>query len=58
MEPSWAFSIARLNISRELDAYTSNLSIRSFAGALVPSLPSFTLEVSGMSVYFQGLLRA
>jgi len=58
MEPSWAFSISKLNISPKLDAYTTDLSNRSFAGALVPSLRSFTCEVSGMSVYFQGLLRA
>ena len=58
IELSWAFSISGLNFSPKLEAYTSNLSIRSFAGALVPNLQTFTHEVSELSVYFQGLLRA
>jgi len=54
----WVFSTGRLNISPKLDAYIACLSIRSFVGTLVPTFHDFTHEVLGLSVSFQGLLRA
>jgi hypothetical protein len=52
IEFSWVFSISGLNFSRELETYTSNLSIRSFTGTLVPILQVFTLKDLEASVSF------